>query len=265
MMKRIIFIILLLVLQLTCDKDTSKITGTSVSPEEPKLKVLNHYPYYFESFEFPKDSMIIANIGAGNLQWSYTTNVPWLHFIPESGVNDDTINFEIDWNNFQTQGTHSGNIRFFTNVDSLKWPVYAENINSDIQITLSYSYGLEVPDSNDLLGYQCYASFNRRVERLETHYQSSSIYLYEFDLSVEERDTLLTAFNEIDFLNLFNAIPNPLSGINYPCGQSTIRYRNDMTKKFKTVLVSHSQSPSKYPPGFLEFYDTISGILRGPN
>lgn len=259
---RNILIILLLAFLLSCDRDTGKLTGT-VPPEEPKLEVLNHYPYIFDPFEFLIDSMIIANIGTGNLNWSYSTNVPWLHFIPSSGVNDDTIIFEIDWHYFQTQGTYAGNVRFITNIDSLKWPVYAENINSDIQISLSYSYVPEVPDSNDLLGYQCYASFDRRVERLETHYQSSSIYLCDFELSIEEQDTLLSAFTEIDFMNLMNGIPNPLLGIYYPCGQSTIRYRTNMTEKFKTVYVSHSQSANKYPPGFLEFYATISRILEG--
>ena len=262
--KRNLLIVLLLTFLSSCEREKGEITGTT-PPEEPILKVLNYYPYWFESFEFPKDTMIVANIGTGNLFWSYSTNVPWLQFIPPSGINDDTIIFEINWNLFQTQGTHSGNIRFFTNIDSTKWAVHAENINPDIQITLSYFYVPEVPDSNDLLGYECYASFNRRVERLESYFQSSSIYLNEFVLSIEAQDSLLSAFNEIDFLNLSPAIPNPLSGIYYPCGQSMIRYRNDIIKKFKTILVSHSQSPSKYPPGFLEFYDTISRILRGPN
>jgi hypothetical protein len=257
-------VLLLFVILLGCDRDSDKLTGT-VPPEEPVLKVLNDYPYWFESFEFPKDSMIIANVGTGNLIWSYSTNVPWLHLIPPSGINDDTIIFEINWNSLPTQGIHSGNIRFFTNVDSTKWAVHAENINPDIQITLSNFYVPEVPDSNDFLGYECYASFNRRVERLESYFQSSSKYLNEFVLSIEAQDSLLSTFNEIDFLNLSPAIPNPLSGIYYPCDQSTIRYRNDITKKFKTILVSHNQSPSKYPPGFLEFYDTISRILRCPN
>jgi len=263
--KNVSFIILLIAFQFARDKDSGRLTGIPEQPDEPELEVLNYYPYIFDPFEFPKDSMIIANIGTGNLEWSYSTNVPWLHFFPSYGINDDTIIFDINWNYFQTQGTSAGIIRLFTSVDSIKWHVHAENINSDIQISLSYTYALELPDSNDLSGYECYASFNRKVERLETYYQSSSVYLYDFELSVEEQDTLLAVFNDVDFLNLMNGIPNPLLGINYPCSHSTIRYRSDIYKEFKTVYVNHGQSSNKYPPGFLEFYNTISRILKGLN
>jgi hypothetical protein len=129
-----LLIILLLAFLFSCERDTSEITGT-VPPEEPILKVLNHYPYIFNPIEFSKDSMIISNVGTGTLRWAYSTNVPWLHFIPSSGINDETIIFDIDWNYFPTQGTYAGIIRFFTNVDSLKWHMHAENINPDIQIT----------------------------------------------------------------------------------------------------------------------------------
>ncbi len=185
-------------------------------------------------------------------------------FIPQFGVNDDTIIFNIDWNYFPSQGSYVGMIYFYTNVDSMQWPFVSEKINEDIQITLSYSYGLEFSDSNDVLGYVCYASFLGKVERYETRCQANSTFLYEFQLSPESYDTLLTAFSEIDFLNLRNGIPDPSSGIRYPCPTSDIRFRLKITDEFKTVYINLGQEPGKYPQGFMDFYNKIVRILKGP-
>ncbi len=241
--------------------------GTSpVEPviERPQLKIVNYFPYYFHSFEFPKDSMIIANEGTGKLEWAFHTNTTWLTFIPPFGVNDDTIIFSIDWNSLPSQGLYAGMIYLYTNVDSLKWRFTSEKINEDIQITFSCSYPSEVPDSNDVLGYVCYASFSGKVERYESHWYASSRFLYEFQLSPESYDTLLTAFREIDLLNLINGIPDPSSGIIAPCPFSIIGFRLNIADKFKNVHISLGQEPQKYPPGFLNFYDKVSRILIGP-
>ncbi len=267
-MKTYFLIFIFIVLFLSCTRDTTELSRVTfpVEPiiENPQLKILSYLPYHFDPFEFPKDSMIIANVGTGNLEWAFYTNAVWLTFIPPSGVNDDTIIFDIDWNYFPSQGSYVGMIYFYTNVDSMKWPFVSEKINEDIQISLSYGYGLELPDSNDVLGYICYASFSGMVERYETHCLANSTFLYEFQLSPESYDTLITAFTEIDFLNLMNAIPDPRAGIRCPCPSSTICFRFKITDKFKIVYIDLGQEPQRYPPGFLDFYNKIARILKGP-
>lgn len=267
-MKKYILILLFFIFCISCTRDTTELSKVRfpIEPiiERPQLKIVNYFPYHFDTYEFPKDSMIIANVGTGNLEWAFYTNTPWLTFIPPFGVNDDTIIFNIDWNYFHSQGSYVGMIYFYTNVDSMRWPFFSEKINDDIQITLLYNYVSEFPDSNEVSGYICYASFSGKVVRYETHCQASSTFFYEFQLSPESHDTLIDAFNEIDFLNLMNAIPNPMSGIRYPCPSSDIRFRLNITDKFKTVYINLGQEPEKYPQGFMDFYNKIARILKGP-
>jgi hypothetical protein len=264
MKKILIFFILSII---SCQQNKSSITNISPTPDagNPMLEVVSGLPGYFDSFESPKDSMIIANTGSGNLEWHYATDFPWLSFIPSSGINDDTILFKVNWDHFPWQGTFVGKIELLTNVDTLSWPIRAVKRNNDNQISLSYDIGLEAQDSNHISGYECYASFSGNVQRLETHYIASSIYQAEFQLSTAEQDSLLSAFNEIDFINLPNGIPNSGSGIYWPSASSFIRYRPDINSNITWVMVHHSQTSEKYPPGFLDFYDKITRILQGPN
>jgi hypothetical protein len=112
-------------------------TGTiDVSMSVPNTEpILSVSPLFFDFLpgDFQK-ILHVANVGAGTLEWTITTDQTWLHVNPSSGSNDaDVVVYVFD--DTLIPGTYYGNVSFTSNAGDVTIPVSWEIPPATLEVT----------------------------------------------------------------------------------------------------------------------------------